>query len=518
VEGVKVRVTLGCRPPYLLAAATLALGLSGCGDDATTGPEPPSDAPARLVIISGDGQSAMVETPLPEPLVVKLTDESGSPLGGVHVSWELVGAAGAIAPLADTTDALGLARAGWTLGSAAGQAEAVAAVEGVPPVTFTASAMDFGLSCDPSDLSVPQGSSVTIVCRVTSSAGFHGQVTLGWTSSDAGATLELSPSSVLLLANSYARTWVAVRVAGDAALGAVAFDVLGTIENVTRRTTVSMTVVQPRPRVRLVYLVPQDRTERADYASAMEWAARHLQIWYRRGSGNGTTFVLSDPSVEIYETPHDAEWYATNPAGDFWLWYWSNVLEDGFALSGGGFNDPENIWIYYVDADPACRQIGGGGTSGVAVLPANDLRGLIGEPTIPPCEGQPPDAAGPCRFVGGLGHELGHALRLPHPPGCESGEPSCPSQALMWLGYRTYPDAFLTEDDKTKLNASAFFSQLRVPLDLFDCSNLSRSSMVIAGRAPGGGESHESTATLSSVSGYMPQRCEVFTSFPNSLR
>ena len=513
-----MRVTPGCRRQHLLAAAALALGLSGCGDDATTGPETPSDAPARLVIISGDGQSAMVETPLPEPLVVKLTDESGLPLGGVHVSWEVAGATGAIAPLADTTDADGLARAGWTLGSAAGQVEAVAAVAGIPPVTFSASAMDFAVSCDPSDLSVPQGSSVTIVCRVSSSAGFHGQVTLGWTSSEASVTLELSPSSVLLLADSYARTWVALRVAADAALGAAPFDVLGTSANVTRGTTVSMTVVEPRPRVRLVYLVPRDRTERADYASAVEWAARHLQIWYRRSSGNGTTFVLSDPSVEIYETSHDADWYATNPAGDLWLWYWSNVLEDGFALSGGGFNDPENIWIYYVDADPACGQIGGGGTSGVAVLPANDLRGLVGEPTIPPCEGQPPDDAGPCRFVGGLGHELGHALGLPHPPGCESGDPSCPTQALMWLGYRTYPDAFLTEDDKTKFSASAFLSQLGIPLDLFDCANLPRSSVVVAGRALRGAQRHMSAVVRGSVSGYVPHRCEVFTPFPSSFR
>jgi hypothetical protein len=66
--------------------------------------------------------------------------------------------------------------------------------------------------------------------------------------------------------------------------------------------------------------------------------------------------------------------------------------------------------------------------------------------------------AGYCRWVGGLGHELGHAFGLPHPPECESNSASCPSTALMWLGYISYPNAQLTDGDRTKLNQSRFFA------------------------------------------------------------
>ena len=81
------------------------------------------------------------------------------------------------------------------------------------------------------------------------------------------------------------------------------------------------------------------------------------------------------------------------------------------------------------------------------MLPEHDLRGLIG------AEAQPVS-----RWIGGLGHELGHAFGLPHPALCETGNPACPTQTLMWLGYITYPDTFLLPEDKTTLLASRFIA------------------------------------------------------------
>jgi hypothetical protein len=126
------------------------------------------------------------------------------------------------------------------------------------------------------------------------------------------------------------------------------------------------------------------------------------------------------------------------------------------------FNDPEDVWVFYIDADPACGQ-GVGGTSGVALLPANDLRGLVGEPNVPPCPGDSPDTGGVCRWIGGLGHELGHAFGLPHPPGCDQG--MCDEEAylsLMYVGYVFYPDTYFLEEDKTRLEASPFFEQRKI--------------------------------------------------------
>jgi hypothetical protein len=220
--------------------------------------------------------------------------------------------------------------------------------------------------------------------------------------------------------------------------------------------------------VRVVYLVPSDRTIRQDYVSGIQSAIAHLQAFYQGQLGSGFAFSLHTPIVEVFQTSHAASFYSTgNNATQ--IGFWTSVLGDGFALSGGGFNDPNNRWIYYVDADPTCGQVTGG-TSGVALLPANDLRGLTGQSNVPPCVGQPPDLNGPCRWVGGLGHELGHAFGLPHPPGCDQGTCSeFAAHSLMYLGYIDYPNTYFLDDDKSALLATGFFSVLS-PLQSTDCS------------------------------------------------
>ncbi len=189
-------------------------------------------------------------------------------------------------------------------------------------------------------------------------------------------------------------------------------------------------------------------------------------------AGRRDVFTLANPTVEVYRTDRDAAAYSTTPAGaDQSLWFWFNATADGFAATGGSFSDPDDIWIFYIDALPACGQVTGGAAS-VAVLPANDLRGLAGEPTIDPCTGEVEPTLGPCRWVGGLGHELGHALGLPHPAGCESGSPDCPTNALMWLGYLTYPNTFLTSNDLSILGQSAFIDATKLTGIVPSCEDI----------------------------------------------
>jgi hypothetical protein len=61
------------------------------------------------------------------------------------------------------------------------------------------------------------------------------------------------------------------------------------------------------------------------------------------------------------------------------------------------------------------------------------------------------------RYIGGLGHELGHTFGLPHPPGCDDGLPTCDENALMWAGYVSYPDTYLRDDEKQMLLKSPYF-------------------------------------------------------------
>jgi PKD repeat protein len=220
------------------------------------------------------------------------------------------------------------------------------------------------------------------------------------------------------------------------------------------------------PEVRIIYLIPSDKEFRQDYKDAIENAIKDVQTWYHNQMGNGKTFRLHIPIVEVFHTAHPASWYSTHPTGEYKDWFWDNVLKDGFKLTGGKFNDPNNIWIFYIDADPACRQLGGAGGGGVALLPANDLRGLVGEQNIPACPDESPDNAGVGRWIGGLAHELGHALGLPHPPECEDKDPSNDDNkchSLMYHGYRDYPNTFLLPEDRQKLNQSPFFLPITSP-------------------------------------------------------
>lgn len=227
-----------------------------------------------------------------------------------------------------------------------------------------------------------------------------------------------------------------------------------------------------------VYLIPSDRPLRHDYARQISDALENLQIWYQNELPGGVTFTLAKPTVDIVRTAHPASYYT---GGAQTLDFWYTALADGFDLTGGRFYDPEAIWIYYIDADPLCGQ-STGAIASVALLPANDLRGLAGEPTTNLCTGEREPSQGRCRWVGGLGHELGHALGLPHPPDCEAGLSSCPANALMWFGYQTYPEAIFTAEDQTTLVAEPFFTTLRLPSRLPSCAGHGRSTPPLSAR------------------------------------
>ncbi|HEU4453603.1 MAG TPA: Ig-like domain-containing protein, partial [Longimicrobium sp.] len=95
---------------------------------------------ARLVKVSGDGQSGEVGTTLAEPVRVRLQLADGRGVVGAQVAWTAADS-GAFSPAVSVTDAGGEAAAEWTLGSPFGMVSGSAAVAGTEPAALTARAV-----------------------------------------------------------------------------------------------------------------------------------------------------------------------------------------------------------------------------------------------------------------------------------------------------------------------------------------------------------------------------------------
>lgn len=214
-----------------------------------------------------------------------------------------------------------------------------------------------------------------------------------------------------------------------------------------------------RKLVRLLYLIPQDKEFNQVYASALESGVIELQNWFRSQLG-GKTFKLRNPIVEVFFTSHPSNWYSENPQDvEFYLWVYFNLLE-GLEELGIGFriNDPNNVWIVYIDADAACGQQAAGGGSKIPYFAAQDLRGLAGADYNPMC-----DDSGKIynnnyltvgAWIGRMGHELAHSLGLAHPV----DESSYPLPLLTGVGLYEFPSSVLTAEEKEKLISSGFFN------------------------------------------------------------
>lgn len=233
----------------------------------------------------------------------------------------------------------------------------------------------------------------------------------------------------------------------------------------TLMVTAATETIAPVNTVNVIYLVPADKSVHPQYPVALRRSYQHLQRWYADQNG-GKTFATGQ--FLTIQTPHPAAWYASNPISGVstpYLFYF-NALNDAQALAGVT-GDP-NTWIIYIDADAQCGQVSGAGGGGRSVMSANDLRGLTSfmvEGWFKACAADPDYYFDQpvMRWVGGTGHELGHALGLPHPAGCETGG-ACNSGTLMWLGYMTYPNTNLQDSDRAILASSPLIGDVTLPV------------------------------------------------------
>ena len=112
-------------------------------------PSPPAKVATTLEKVSGDGQSAQVNTQLSSALVVRVLDQESVALGGVLVSFS-VSPSGTLSASTATTNVQGEASTTLTLGSTAGTYTVTASVEGITStVSFTATATASPVTPDP---------------------------------------------------------------------------------------------------------------------------------------------------------------------------------------------------------------------------------------------------------------------------------------------------------------------------------------------------------------------------------
>jgi plastocyanin len=127
--------------PRILGVMVMVLS-AACGSD-DTGPVQSPAVVAKTATKSGDLQTGLVGTALPNVLRVVVTRD-GEPASGVAVAWAT--GSGSLTPSSDETDGEGLSTSAWTLGDTPGTVTATASVTNATgsPVTFTATVTEGG--------------------------------------------------------------------------------------------------------------------------------------------------------------------------------------------------------------------------------------------------------------------------------------------------------------------------------------------------------------------------------------
>lgn len=126
-----------------LKSGTVTITAKGLNDLTATATLHIVGAPSRLVVVSGDGQSAPAGSTLSQQFQIQVQSAAAEGVPGVTVNFQAVTAGGHVATATAVTDAQGLAATAMTLGSNAGSYQFRASIGGASapsPVTITATA------------------------------------------------------------------------------------------------------------------------------------------------------------------------------------------------------------------------------------------------------------------------------------------------------------------------------------------------------------------------------------------
>ena len=261
--------------------------------------------------------------------------------------------------------------------------------------------------------------------------------------------------------------WVASVSEGTVtAVGAGNATVTATYEGRTMDAPVSVRIsTRSTGAVRVLYAIPSDQEFRPESSETIAHFIVDLQSWYRRELG-GLTFSIYEVVPEVCRMSEPAGFYGRGNA-------WDNVMAGVQHCGAVQHDSPDFVWVVYVDLSEPCdepHELGAGG-SGLTILP--DVESGFVPDWYYHC-GEGPYYSTLETWNGGLGHELGHTLGLPHPPGCDEGLPTCDYSALMGSGNGSYPETYLRADNKEVLIRSPFIGREPVPgRDPGDAANAS---------------------------------------------
>ena len=123
---------------HAVTATVAGVGGSGVTFTATA----LADMPAQIAT-SGDGQSALYGSLLPASLQVTLSDQYGNPTPGIPVVWQVVAGGGIFLTLDASTNASGVARASYRLGTTPGANKVHVSVGQTIALDFASTAQGF---------------------------------------------------------------------------------------------------------------------------------------------------------------------------------------------------------------------------------------------------------------------------------------------------------------------------------------------------------------------------------------
>ncbi len=131
----------------------------------------------------------------------------------------------------------------------------------------------------------------------------------------------------------------------------IATDIVTPPPGVHRRTSAAASgaAATDPPRVHLLYLIPQDRPYRADYAAAIKNALLNLRAFYAQQLG-GPTFTpfASDPLV--CQLPSASAYYGVDT--------WDKLFADVQRCAPVSYASPTATWILYADVNHNCNAAG----------------------------------------------------------------------------------------------------------------------------------------------------------------